>query len=436
MKTYLSRRQFLKTTVSAAGALGSPLILPVSVLGRGGAVSPNERVTLGVIGLGAQGTPDMEMFLHEDNVRVVALCDVNQRHLDRARKIVAEKYGRDEVRLYRDFRELNAQNDIDAVLIALPVHWHTIPALNAAANRKHMYLEKPIALSLNEGKLLRAAVKKNKVVFQFGTQQRSDVNFRWASELALNGRLGKLKHIEVGVPGGIETDVFPTEPVPDWLDWDRWVGPAPMAPFNMKRLQREFHENITDYSLGMISCWGIHHLDIAQWGNGTEQTGPLTVEGTGVFPKSGTCNAILSWEVRYTYADAAEIRFATDKQYKHGIRFVGENGWVHVDRSAITAENRALLADPQNKCGAMPIKLPVSVHHQRDLIEAIRTGRPTVAGVDSAVRSDTLCHLGLAAVTLGRKLRWDPGTETYVDDRDANKMLEPRGHRAPWRLPT
>jgi predicted dehydrogenase len=377
----------------------------------------------------------MQMFLHEDSVRVVAICDVNQRNLDRARGIIAKKYGRDQVRVYGDFRELNARKDIDAVLIALPVHWHTIPALDAVENGKHMYLEKPVALSLNEGKLLRAAVKKNQIVFQFGTQQRSDQKFRWACELARNGRLGKLKHIEVGVPGGIQTDVFPEEPAPDWVNWDQWVGPAPPAAFSHKKLQRHFHENITDYSLGMISCWGIHHLDIAQWGHGTEHTGPVAIEGSGVFPKSGTCDAILSWEVRFDYANAAPVLFANNKRYAQGVRFVGENGWVHVRRGSIKAENPSLLTDPKNKCGTMPITLPVSVHHQRNLIEAIQSGKPTVAGIDSAVRGDTLCHLALAAVSLKRKLRWDPVAERYLDDDEANRSLAPRIPRAPWKLP-
>lgn len=429
----LSRRRFL---ASSAAVLGFPTIIPASALGRDGVPAPSERITLGAIGLGAQGTGDLQMFLNLDTVRVTALCDVNRRHLDRARKIVADRYGAaNGVRALHDFRELNALDDLDAVLIALPVHWHTIPALDAIARGKHVFLEKPMALSFAEAAMVRAAVRRHGVKFQFGTQQRSDLKFRWACELARNGRIGRLEKIEVGVPGGITAEAFPEEPVPEWVDWDRWVGPAPMGPFHEKRLAREFHENMTDYSLGMISCWGIHHLDIAQWGNGTDATGPTSIEAEGAFPKSGSCDAILTWRVRYEFADAAPVEFADNAGIPQGVKFIGDAGWVHVRRDSISANDDGLLRDPANKAGTMPIALPVSADHQHDLIDAIREDRPTVAGIESAVRSDTLCQLGLIAVHASRKITWDPASEAIVGDPESAARLAPRPARGPWQLP-
>jgi len=429
----MSRRNVLKGVAQTAAVAA---FVPASALGRNGAPPPSERLCLGAIGVGAQGFPDLRSFARMKDVRVTALCDVNQRNLQRAREFLAGQYGRDDLRIDEDFHDLNARGDIDVVLIATPFHWHAIPALDAAAQGKHMYLEKPMTMSHREDQMLRAAVKKHNVVFQLGTQQRSDLKFRWACELARNGRLGPLKRIEVAASHGRTSEVFASQPVPDWLNWDRWVGPAPWAEFSPKRLERGYHEHIRDYSLGMIACWGIHHLDIAQWGNGTEHTGPILAKGTGTFPESGTCDAILDWDVTFEFDGAAPILFSDSQRRPHGLRFVGEDTWVFVRRGVIEAEDRALLLDPENKPGAMPIQLPVNLEeHTRDLIEAIKTGRPTVAGIDTALRSNTLCHLALAAVELGRPLHWDPAAEDFGDGEDDRERLEPRPQRGPYQLP-
>jgi predicted dehydrogenase len=294
----MKRRRSLQA-ILATGIV--PLIVPARLLRS--QTAPSNKITLGVIGVGAQGTGDMRAFLNHDDVRVIALSDVNTKNLDRAKGFIAERYGSADVKTYHDFRELNRDKSVDAVLMALPVHWHSIPATDAILNGKHIYHEKPMGMSFAESKHVREAVRKKGVVFQFGTQQRSDLKFRWACELALNGRLGKLKEIQVGVPGGKTMPAFPDEAVPDFVDWDRWVGPAPMTPFNSEKLKRDNHENITNFSLGMISCWGIHHLDIANWGNGTDTTGPVSVEGEGTYPSpGGGCDAVLSWKIRYEFA--------------------------------------------------------------------------------------------------------------------------------------
>lgn len=430
-----NRRTFL-TTLLAAGV--APTFLPSRVLGAEGQVAPNSKVTLGVIGVGAQGHSDMLAFLARKDVRVTAICDVNQRNIERARAAIREAYGSADIQVHTDFRALNADPSIDAVLMALPVHWHTLAALDAIEHGKHLYHEKPIGLSFEEARRVREAVRRRGVIFQFGTQQRSDQKFRWACELARNGRLGRLREILVSVPGGRVGPKFPEQPVPDYVDWNRWVGPAPETSFHIDKLQRDNHENMTRFSLGMISCWGIHHLDIAQWGNDADTTGPVSVQGEGAFPPRGDLDAILRWKVRFEYGgDRAPITFVSDGTpgFDHGVRFAGESAWVHVRRGAIEASAESLLTDPQNQCGTMPVRLPVSVDHAVNLVESIQKRQPAISGIEAAVRGDTLCQLALIAVHLGRPLAWDPVAERFSKDDEANARLRPRPFRGEWQLP-
>lgn len=431
---HATRRSFLKTMLAAGSA---PLFVPAHVLGGEGRTPPSNKLTVGVIGAGAQGRGDMINFLAQDDVRVTAVCDVNQRNIAQAREGIAKAYGSPDVKILADFRELNADASIDAVLMALPVHWHSVPSLDAILHGKHIFHEKPMALSFEEARRVRAAVRKKGVVFQFGTQQRSDLKFRWACELAQNGRLGKLREIQVSVPSGKRGPAFPTQAQPDYVDWNRWVGPAPMTPFHEKKLQRDNHENITNFSLGMISCWGIHHLDIAQWGNGTDATGPTSVEGTGEFPADGGFDAIQKWNVRFEFARATPMTFVSDGTpgFGHGVRFIGESGWIHVKRGEIEAANETFLREPQNKYGTMPVKLPVSTNHTRNFLDAIRNGTRAICDIETAVRSDTLCQLALIAVKQGRKLAWDPQAERFGSDEAANAQLQPREFRDGWKLP-
>jgi len=431
MTAHPTRRSFLKAMLAAKIA---PAFVPARLLRAGQA--PSNRITLGVIGVGAQGQYDMRNFLGYDDVRVTAICDVNQRNIETARGVIAEAYGSRDVKVFSDFRELNADRSIDAVLMALPVHWHSIAAQDTILQGKHIYHEKPMGMSFEEACRVRAAVHKTGVVFQFGTQQRSDLYFRWACELARNGRLGKVKEILVSVPGGKQGPLLPQQAVPDYVDWDRWVGPAPMTAFHEEKLKRDNHENITNFSLGMISCWGVHHLDIAQWGNGADATGPQFVEGAGTFPQEGTFDAILRWKVRFEYAGAAPVTFVNDgtEGFEHGIRFVGESGWAHVTRGALKVHDPQILRDPQNKCGTMPVRLPASRDHTRDFVEAIRKRSRAICDIETAVRSDTLCQLALIAVKRARRLEWDAGAERFVNDEAANAMLAARAFRGDWRL--
>lgn len=428
----MKRRSFISQVIATGSA---PWFIPAHVLRS--QTAPSNKITLGVIGVGAQGTGDMRAFLTNENVRVVAVSDVNQQHVDGARGHIKTAYGSDDVKVYPDFRDLNRDKTVDAVLMALPVHWHSIPAADAILNGKHIYHEKPMGMSFEEARHVRAAVRKKGVVFQFGTQQRSDMKFRWGSELALNGRLGKLKEIQVGVEGGKQTEVFAEEAVPATLDWDRWVGPAPMTSYNGKKIQRSFHENMTQFSLGMISCWGIHHLDIAQWGNGTDDTGPTSVEGSATYPNGGSCDAVLTWKVRMEYAKGAPITFCTQdtEGVKHGVKFIGESGWVHVVREKIWASDDSILRDPQNAQGTMPIKLPVSKSHTGNFIDAIKSGSRAICDIETSVRSDMLPQLTAMALKARRKLTWDPVAENFGSDADANELLNHRPFRGDWKLP-
>ena len=429
-----TRRTFLRQIALASA---TPLLLPAPARGAEGQAAPSKQITVGVIGVGAQGLYDMRNFLGCPNARVTAICDVNRKNIELARRFITEAYGKPDVKVYADYRELNADPTIDAVLMALPVHWHSLVAMDAILHGKHMYHEKPMGMSFGEARRVRAAARKKGVVFQFGTQQRSDRKFRWACELALNGRLGRLKEIQVSVPGGRTGPLYPEQPAPDYVDWNRWVGPAPMTPFHVEKLKRDNHENMTAFSLGMISCWGIHHLDIAQWGNGTDATGPRGIEGTGQFPKEGSLDAILSWRVRFEFAQAAPVIFVQDGTpgFEHGIRFVGEETWVHVVRGDIRTPEEEFLTDPRNKYDTMPIKLPISEEHTRNFLGAIQERRRAICDIETAVRSDALCQLALIAVKQGRKLQWDPVAEQFINDPAANALLEPRPFRGEWKLP-
>jgi predicted dehydrogenase len=428
----VSRRGFLKAALAAGIA---PQFVPSHVLGLGGTTSPSNKITLGILGAGSRGFQDMVNFLGLEDVRITTVCDVNQRNIEKARNRISEVYGSADVKAVSDFRELNADSSVDAILMALPVHWHSIPSLDAIAHGKHIFHEKPMALSFAEAKQVRNAVHKKGVVFQFGTQQRSELKFRWACELALNGRLGKLKEIQVAVPGGLQAETFPKQPLPDFVDWERWMGPAPATDFHEKKLTRPIHENMTNFSLGMISCWGIHHLDIAQWVTSQYAKGPSSVEGTGTFPESGSCDSILNWNVEFKYDQGPPITFVgPPKDGKHGLRFIGEEGSLFVTRGSLEAD-LDLQRDPQNKVGSMPIKLPVSTNHAGNFIEAIRNDTRAICDIETAIQSDVLCQMALIAVKQGRKLKWDSKKEHFKNDAGANALLEPREIRGNWRLP-
>jgi predicted dehydrogenase len=449
----LSRRQFLRNALATAGLLGAPPLAPSSIWHQAGAVAPSNRVVLGCIGLGIQGTGNMKAFLGHPEVRVTAVCDVHEDQRLKGKQVVDAFYGNADCAGTKDFRELVARPDIDAVLITTPDHWHPLIALEAARHGKHLYYEKPMGWSFRAAQAVRAAVRDRKVVFQFGTQQRSSGNFRFACELVRNGRIGQLKTILVGVPGSVPFPSQPTEPVPKELDYDLWLGPAPWAPYCVERCRPYTHRpnapwtqnystwyHISDYCIGFIGNWGIHHLDIAQWGNGTESTGPTEIEGRGSFPREGLADCALTWQVENRFANGVTLVHMDDETSKkhprqvgghgHGILFLGTEGWVHVDRQGLDAQPKSLL---QTQIGPGETHLFRSDNHHGNFVDAVKGRKPPAAPIDVAVRSDTLCHLDQIAIKLQRKLRWDAVQESFVDDPQANQMLD-RPMRSPWKI--
>ncbi len=433
-----NRRQFIRTAARAASC-AVPFVVPAAALGRAGRIAPSERIIIGCIGVGNMGTADMRALMTLPDAQVVAVCDVNRTRRDAARQLVDAQYGGANCAAYNDFRELLDRRDIDAVNIASLDSWHVLHALAAVRAGKDVYVEKPLGMSINEIKVLRDAVHRYGRVFQFGTQQRSSQEFRRACEIALNGRVGKVHTIKVGVHAGAAErsglKTYTPEPVPDWLDYDLWLGPARWSPYTTARLTYPHWFHISDHSLGYVSGWGIHHIDIAQWGNGTELTGPVEIEGTARFPDDDAlCDNPLSWDTRMKYANGVNLIFTGSGPgfdgVRQGITFEGTDGWVWVNRGSMDAEPKSLRKE---QVGPDEIRLPVSKFHQANFLECVRTRQKTISNIDVAVRSDTVCQLAWCAFHLQRKLHWDPDQEVFVNDPEANAKLT-RPLRAPWHL--
>ena len=444
MRTQMNRRDFLRSSAAAAAAVSLPNIIPASAFGA------SDKVVMGCIGLGIQGMGNMGAFRGNPDVRVAAVCDVHEAQRNRGKKAVDEFYGNKDCAAYKDFRELMQRKDIDSVQITVPDHWHVLVALEAVRRGKHMYCEKPIGWSVRAAQVLRKAVKESKVVFQFGTQQRSTGSFRRVCELVRNGRIGKLQTVLVGVPGSWTCPKQPAEPVPKELDYEMWLGPAPMAPYCFQRC-RPWTEGekwggfsiwycISDYCLGMIGNWGVHHLDIAQWGNGSDLSGPTEIEGTGEFPVDMLSDCATSWQVENRYPNGVTLIHMDDRtalkhplqkgDHGHGVMFLGTEGWVHVDRSRLDAEPKSLL---KTTIGPNEIHLFKSDNHHANFIDAVRGQTKPAAPIESAVCSDILCNLEQIALKLKRKLRWDPAREVFVNDDEANRMLDRPMHNG-WKL--
>ena len=430
-----SRRRFLAT---ALGAVAAPVIVPAAALGKDNQIAASERIAVGCIGHGNRGPTLMRGFLGQKDARVVAVCDVNGRQRETAKQTVDRHYGDSGCAAYNDFRELCGRPDIDAVCIASPDHWHVLHSLEAVHNGKDIYTEKALGLSLAQDHALRAACHRYGTVFQWGTQQRSSENFRFGCELVRNGRIGKLQTITVGVPHDFAFPSQPTQPVPQDLDYDLWLGPAPWAPYTYHRCRPWTREDsysiwyhISDYCLGGIGgYWGIHHLDIAQWGHGTDDTGPVEVEGTATFPENGLADCATSWNVLHTYADGVTMTYTDNKQNKQGVVFHGTEGWVYVKRGHIDAEPKSLLT---SQIGANEIHLSKTPGHQREFLDSIKSRARTVSNIDVAVHSDTLSHLTDICTRLKRKVRWNPDSEQILGDAEASRMLT-RAMRGPWRV--
>ena len=446
----MRRRDFVKTTATVAGLATIPSIIPASALGRTGRPAPSDRITMGVIGTGNQGFNDMNGFLRDDRVQIIAVCDVNEESPGYWNgRIAGRKPAQDYINwhyanetesglykgcdAYEDFRDLIARDDIDTVLTALPDHWHAIPAIMAAKSGKDIYGEKPLSLTIEDGRAMSDAVAKYSRVFQTGSQQRSDARFHKVCELVRNGRIGELKTVKCGLPGGTPDlgksgNRKQPEPIPKGFNYDMWLGPAPEAPYSPARCHVNFRW-IMDYSGGQVTDWGGHHPDIAQWGMGTEHTGPTSITNPkGVWSSDSPWNTATEYYFECNYANGVQL--IVSDQLKRGVTFEGTEGWLWVTRGNWDASDKAML---DSEIGEGGVRLIKSEDHFRNFIDCVMSREQPVAPCETAHRSITIGHLGNIAMTLGRDLQWDPQKEEFIGDEEAN-ALRSRPLRDPWTL--
>ncbi|RPI24678.1 MAG: gfo/Idh/MocA family oxidoreductase [Acidobacteria bacterium] len=430
-----NRRQFLRCSAAAAvGGLAFPAIVPAAVFGKAGKVAPSNRVTLGCIGVGWQGGSNLKDFLEDENVQVVAVCDIDGDHLNEAKQTVDTKYGNNSCVTYHFYEELIARTDIDALSLGLPDHWHSIPAIAGAKSGKDVFGEKPLAHNWAEGRAICDAMKRYGRVWQTGSWQRSLANFRFGAELVLNGRIGKVHTVEVGLPEG-HTDFAGTAgledpiPPPKTLDYDRWLGPAPYAPYCIARVHKNWRWNL-DYAGGQLMDWVGHHVDIAHWGLGFDNTGPYEVEGYGEYPNRGRLwNTATKYRVTVKYPkDITMVVAGGYEDIQSGTKWIGDLGWVWVNRGALDANPRSLLRE---KFGPDEIHLYRSPGHAREFIQCVKSRGQTLAHCEAGLRSATPGFLGQIAMITGRKIRWDAEKEVILEDPGASRLLS-RPMRAPW----
>jgi predicted dehydrogenase len=389
------------------------------------------------------GLGDLRGILGFDQAQVVAVCDVDSNRTKFAKQIVEDKYAARTAggtykgcAAYGDFRVLLGRDDIDAVTISTADHWHALPAIAAAKAGKDIFVQKPMTLTIPEGRVLSDTATRYERVLLVGSQQRSDARFRFACELVRNGRIGKLRTVKVGLPTDPGTTPQPAMPVPQHLDYDMWLGPTPWADYTEKRVHpkagygRPGWLRISEYCCGMITGWGSHHLDIVQWGMGTEHTGPAQIEAWAEYPGDGLWDVHGRFRIEYTYANGVKVICADNATNKQGVLFEGTEGWVYVKRKIIDAYPRSLLT---SAIGPDEIQLYRSNNHKENFLNCIRTRSQTVAPVEVGHRSGTVCVLGYIAMRLGRKLKWDPQRERFINDSEANRMLS-RPTRSPWKL--
>ena len=426
----INRRRFLKNATGiAAGAIAFPYIVSSSALGNAGNVAASNRIVMACIGMGGMGTGDMHGFLSKKEVQILAVCDVDKSQRDKAKNIVDEKYKNNDCKTYLDFREVIARDDIDALSLAMPDHWHSIPAVMGAAAGKDIHAQKPLARTISEGRAICDAVRRYGIIWQTGSQQRSERDFHRACELVRNGRIGKVTRVEVGLPTGGDSDNKPIQPIPEGVDWNFWLGPAPWVPY-----RGIMHGNwrwMMDYSGGQLTDWAGHHIDIAHWGLDLERTGPVEIEGTGVYPQNGIYNVPMEYKFTCKYANGVVMTVGNNKQIPQGTKWYGESGkWIYVKRGKLESNPASILKEV---IGPDEIKLYNSRDHKRNFLDCIKNRKETIAPAEVAHRSISVALLGEIAMLTERKLQWDPDKERFLNDEQANRMLS-RPMRSPWHL--
>jgi predicted dehydrogenase len=434
MHRNISRRNFIKTTGALAAASSLPAWFLQDCAARQSqpADARSEPLRLGLIGCGGQGRGDARNAQRFGNI--VAVCDVDAQHVANAQKTFPDAQG------YEDFRKLLERKDIDAVICGTVDHWHTIVAIAAMQAGKDIYCEKPLTLTIDEGKRLVKVQQKTKRILQTGTQQRSSSYFRLAADLVRHGRIGKISKVEVWLPAGLRQGPFKTAPVPDGFNYDFWLGQTPKVEYVKERTHFSFRY-WWDYSGGTMTDWGAHHNDIVLWALDMDGSGPVTVQGKQLVEMiPGGFTAASEYAVTYTYANgiihtcnsttASEWHGGVKdpKGQQHGIKFHGADGWIWVTRGAIQANDRQILKE---KLPDDAKRVYFSNDHMGNFIECVKTRKTPICPADVGHRSASLCHLGVIAIRLGRKLNWDPVKEQFVNDAEANTYLA-RPMRKPY----
>lgn len=463
----MDRREFLKrSALLGVGALAVPTIVKSSVFGPN---APSNRINIGAIGTGRQGQGDMRGVMRNEDVRITAVCDLDPLRMADGKEMTertTEQYlgtPHKGVKMYADYKEMLEDKEIDAVLIATPDHQHARLAIDAAYAGKDMYLEKPAALTIEEGRLMSNAMNATGRIFQIGSQQRSNFHFRRACELVRSGRIGKLKTIEVRLPGDPPGGDPTPQAVPDGLNYDAWLGSTPYVPYTEDRVHPRAVNGKPVYSrpgwlrceqfgAGMITGWGSHHFDIAHWGMDTEYTGPIEIQASTTFPApgSGLWNVHGPYQSEMLYANGVVVKGMEEGPEKpNGILFIGEDGWIFtsrggarvtdsdpikvdsggVEKGPLSASRPEILRDLTDD----DVHLYVSENHTRNWIDCMRSRKPTIAPAEIAHRSTAACLLQQIAMHLQRKLYWDPRAERFINDDEANSMLS-RPQRAPYQI--
>jgi len=465
LRNPFSRRDFLK-------AAGAAAILPGSAWGQAARPSASNRITLGVIGWGMQGPSNTKAFLAQEDCQVVAACDLDKNPLQAAVDTVNARYGNKDCKAYHDYRELLARDDIDAVMIAVPDHWHALVAIAAANRKKDIYGEKPLARTVAEQQAIVRAVEKNNIIWQTGSWQRSQPPFHKAAEIVRNGLIGTVVHVEVGLPGGHHDfagtepallaklaslpgkivdpalvvpgtaawDLAVTDPPPE-LDFETWIGPSKMEPYIEARVHKNWRWNYNTGG-GQLMDWIGHHGDIAHWGLGFDLSGPSEVEGHGEFPAANALwNTATAYRIECKYrkqvthyqADVSLTIAGGHPAINMGTKWIGTDGWVWVDRGGFDASNQEWIKPDSLPEQLRKVKLYESVEHRRNFLDSVKSRKPAITPVQTAHHSTIPGHLGLISMLVGRKLEWDVAGEKIIGDSAASELLS-RPYRAPWNL--
>ncbi len=426
--TRISRRTFVRRTAATAGAaLAAPYVIPSSAFGLDGAVAPSERITLAVIGLGGRNRSNLSHFLVQKDVHCAIVCDCFADRRKKGKEMVDQHYGNNGCLATRFQEDVLGRDDIDALLIGTGDRWHAMLSILAAKAGKDVYCEKPFSLTIAEGRALVETTQRYGTVWQCGTQRRSNDSYRFVVDVVRGGMIGKLHTITAFLGGWGGNGSAKPEPQPDAdvFDYDRWLGQAPWAPYSKVRVR--YWRNHWDTGAGVVADMGAHYFDFAQWGHNSEMSGPTEYEGTAVWPKGGFTNVPFSVDVEARYADGVRLLM---KNGSKGVRFDGDAGWIHLtDAGEITAEPKAILSArfvPQVSWSFM-------TGHVRNFLDCVKSRKLTAAHPELAHRGHTIAHCANICLRLGRKVRWNPETERFVDDNQANRMIS-RAKRVPWRV--